>query len=125
MAEIQKGVTEMNTEGGRCMSKPRYIWWSYAKAMIRQYPKLNQNAADKQQLQPVKQKEYDAVKKAVEITNRKANAANRMEIVKLVLWHEGCTLEQAAARLYLSESTANRYHHDFVCLVGQCYGLTE
>lgn len=107
------------------MSKPREIWWSYAKAMIRQYAKINQNAANKQPLRPVKQKEYDAVQKAIEITSRKANAANRMDIVKLVLWHEGCTLEQAAARLYLSESTAYRYHRDFVRLVGQCYGLTE
>lgn len=107
------------------MSKPREIWWSYAKAMIRQYPKINQNTANKQQLQPVKQKEYDAVKKAIEITNRKTNGANRMELVRLVLWCDGCTVDQAAARLYLSESTARRYHRDFVRLVGQCYGLTE
>lgn len=106
------------------MSKPREIWWSYAKAMIRQYPRL-ESVANTHSVGPVKQKEIDAVKKAIEITSGKVNAQNRMALVKLVLWDKGCTLEQAAARLYLSETTAFRYHRDFVRLVGACYGLTE
>lgn len=106
------------------MSKPREIWWSYAKAMVRQYPRM-EKIAHTHSVGPTKQKEINAVKKAIEITDRKANAKNRMAVVNLVLWNKGCTLEQAATRLYLSETTAYRYHRDFVWLVGVCFGLTE
>lgn len=111
-------------EVGR-VSKPREIWWSYAKAMIRQYPHITASAGAYKRLSEVKQKEVLAVKEALLITRTLPNAATRVEIIKLVLWQSGCTLDQAAARLYISESTAYRYHRDFVLLVGKCYGLTK
>ena len=107
------------------MSKPREIWWSYVKTMIRQYPKMAAESNALSKLPVVKQKEFLAVKEAISITKEKENAENRMAIINLVIWHSGCTLDQAAARLYLSESTAYRYHRDFIQLVGECYGLAE
>lgn len=103
---------------------PRYIWWGYAKAMIRQYPKL-QAAGDAQQLPATQQKEYEAVKKALEITQKKSNGENRIAVIDYVLWQKKCCIDQAAALLYVSETTARRYHGEFVRLVGECYGLTE
>ena len=77
------------------MSKPRYIWWSYAKAMVRQYPALKRdyddlhrqnitasmsgmpggNSASRttetvvlRQLPAVKQKEFDSVDTAIKVT---------------------------------------------------------
>ena len=107
------------------MSKSREIWWSYAKAMIRQYPELDHAVGAQPQLSATKQKEYDAVMKAVEITNQMPNGKTRMAIIELVLWKQACTVEQAAARLYVSEPTAKRYHGAFIRLVGNCYGLTD
>ena len=107
------------------MSKPREIWWSYAKAMVRQYPHITASADAYKRLSKAQQMEVLSVKEALLITKSLPSAEIRLEIVKLVLWHEGCTLDQAAARLYISESTAYRYHRDFILLVGKCYGLTE
>lgn len=107
------------------MSNSREIWWSYAKSMIRQYPKISQAAVNNQQLPPIKQKEYDAVKKAIEITHQMSSGKTRMAIIDLVLWKQVCTVDQAAAHLYLSEPTARRYHGTFIRLVGKCYGLTD
>lgn len=106
------------------MSKPREIWWSYAKAMIRQYPEL-QAAGAAQQLSATKQKEYEAVKKAVSITQNKRNGNTRMAVVDFVLWQKKGTLYMAAVKLFLSERTAERYHHEFIHLVAECYGLAE
>lgn len=106
------------------MSRPKRIWWSYAKAMIRQYPEIKKRGS-LEQLSRVKRKEFEAVKNAIDLTQKRQNAENRMQVISLVLWRSGFTLAQAAARLYISESTAFRYHRDFVMLVAECYGLVE
>ena len=106
------------------MSRPKRIWWSYAKAMIRQYPEIEKGGAI-DHLSQTKRKEFEAVKKAIELTNKRRSPENRMQVIRLVFWQSGFTLAQAAARLYISEATAFRYHRDFVMLVGQCYGLVE
>ena len=104
--------------------KPMKIWWTYAKAMIRQYPQIK-NDGEIKKLSPIKQKEFEAVKKAIELTQKRRNAESRMQVIEAVLWNKGCTLAQAATRLYLSEGSAFRYHCDFILLVGECYGLVE
>lgn len=107
------------------MSKPREIWWSYAKAMIRQYPRISQAAGAPCQLSATKQKELDAVNQAIEITAQKINGKDRLAVIDYLFYQQGFTLDQAATRLYISEGTARRYHRDFVRLVGECYGLTK
>lgn len=134
------------------MSKPRYIWWSYAKAMIRQYPVLMKEYNDLhrhntaaiitgvpggnsmhrttetvalRQLPPARQREYDAVEKAIVLTKRRQNGAAVLALIDLVLWKQTHNLAGAAQLLYISESTANRYHSEFIRLVGFCYGLED
>ena len=134
------------------MSKPRYIWWSYAKAMVRQYPALKRdyddlhrqnitasmsgmpggNSASRttetvvlRQLPAVKQKEFDSVDSAIKITLKMPNGKERLTVIDLVLWKEETTIEGAAQRIHCSKETAWRYHRDFVRLVGKCHGLID
>ena len=134
------------------MSTPRYIWWSYAKAMIRQYPALKREYEDLhcqtvtatmtgmpgsgsttrttervalKQLPVAKQREYDAVDKAILTTQKMLNGKDRIKVIALVYWSNGLTIEGAAQRIPCSKETAWRYHRDFVRLVGKKYGLTD
>ena len=134
------------------MSKPRYIWWSYAKAMIRQFPELKKEYKDLheqtvtasmtgmpgcggtsrttetialKQLTPVKQKEYDSVNEAIKLTRRMPTGKDRLMVIKFVYWGKQLTIEGAAQKIPCSKETAWRYHRDFVRLVGKCHGLTD
>ena len=77
------------------------------------------------QLPPVKQKEFDAVEKAITQTKRQPNGKERLTVIDLVLWKEVTTIEGAAQKIYCSKETAWRYHRDFIRLVGYCYGLVD
>lgn len=132
------------------MSKPRDIWWSYAKGMVRQYPKLKKQYDDLhtqkttasistvpggggasrttekivlRELAPTKQKELDAVIAAIKSTKRMKNGKDRLLLIALVYWNDKLTIEAAAVRIPCSKETAYRYHRDFVRLVGKNYGF--
>ena len=134
------------------MSKPREIWWSYAKAMIRQFPALHEEYLDLhsqnvtanmsgmpgsgsasrtvenvalRSLPAVKQREHDAVMQAIDITRQMETGEERMKLVDLVYWKRQYTLEGAAMQINCSVSTALRYHGQFVHLVGNCAGLKD
>ena len=131
------------------MSKPRYGWWSYAKHMVRKYPELKKEydrlhtqrvttdttripgsglsrSAENtvlKQLPPGRQKEFDAVCKAIEMTRMMQTGKERLAVIDMVLWKGTHNIAGAAMKLYISEITATRYHGDFIRLVGFCYGL--
>ena len=132
------------------MSKPRYIWWSYAKKMAQQYPDLQKQEEQLQkqnyvfaldgmpkkkkiadptadavtrQLAPDKAAELDAVRKAIEETQRKPNGNDRMQVVHDVLFTQRYTIAGAAMRVPCSERTAKEWHRDFVRLVAKYRGL--
>ena len=135
------------------MSKPRYHWWAYAKAIVRMYPQLKHDyealhtqriTGDPErvpggkggvsraveitalrQLPPARQREYDAVTKAIELTKRRQNGVDRLTLIDLVFWKQSHNLEGAAIKLHLSDTTAKRYHTEFIRLVGFCYGLED
>lgn len=134
------------------MSKPRYGWWSYAKYMVRKYPELKReyNALHSQQvtaavtgmpsggglsdptaitalrqLPPARQREYDAVRKAIEKTKLMKTGQERLAVIELVLWKGTHNIEGAALKINISEKTATNYHSDFIRLVGFCYGLED
>lgn len=135
------------------MSKPRYHWWAYAKAMVRMYPQLKREYdalhAQKvttdtervpggkggisraveitalRQLPPARQAEYDAVTQAIELTKKRQNGTDRLALIDLVFWKGTHNLEGAALKLYVSYETARRYHGDFLRLVGFCRGLED
>lgn len=134
------------------MSKPRYNWWGFALAMIRDYPyrkeeleelhnqKITANlngmhgshAASRttenivlKQLPPQEQREFDAVDQAIRGIKRMPEPKLRMEVVRITLW-KGYGIHTAAMELNISDRTARRYRWQFILLVGYKYGfLTE
>lgn len=134
------------------MSKPRYGWWSYAKYMVRKYPELKReyDALHSQritaavtgmpsggglsdptaitalrQLPPARQREYDAVRKAIEKTKLMKTGQERLAVIDLVFWKGTHNIDGAALKINISEKTATNYHSDFIRLVGFCYGLED
>lgn len=134
------------------MSKPREIWWSYVKAMIRRYPSLRAAYSDAKmpiisaaysditrcrgtsrptevaalkELPATQQKEYESVHKAIEITKRGYDGSDRLKLIKMVFWDKTHTINGAAMEINIAESTAVRWHGDFIRLVAKYYGLID
>lgn len=134
------------------ISKPRYKWWSYIKAIIREYPahyeqlqgmqststtasisgmprspnvSRQTEQAAMRQLPQVEQKECDAVKRAIEATERYKNGRERLYVIDLVFWKRTHTLEGAALMVPCSYKTARAWHGEFIRMVASCYGLME
>lgn len=134
------------------MSKPRYDWWPYVKGMIRRYPalwekyrnlhsqsitadysgmpRLERNSrtverAALRELPSTQQREYEAVKRAVEETKRYPNGVARLKMIELVFWEKGYTLEGAALKVPCGRATAWRWHGEFIRLVASHYGLMD
>ena len=133
------------------MSKPKFRWWSFVKAMIRDYPNLekawkdvhqtsitaNYSAMPKggsasrtvenislRQMDPDDQKVYDAVSRAIELTRLLPDGKRRMDMIRLTYWvKKPMTLKSAALHLFISECTAKRWHGSFVRCVAVCYGF--
>lgn len=133
------------------MSKPKFRWWSFVKAMIRDYPNLkkmwneihessitaNYSSMPKggsvartvenialRQMEPDDQKAYDAVSRAIEITRQLPDGKHRMELISLAYWvQRPMPLKSAALLLFISERTAKRWHGSFVRCVAKCYGF--
>lgn len=102
------------------MSKPRYSWWGYIKAVIRRYPSLTDA-----EVSGVALREKEAVRAAVEATERLDNGADRLMVVDLVFWSRTHTLEGAAMQVHVSERTARRWHTEFIMLVGKYRGMLD
>lgn len=134
------------------MSKPRYDWWTYVKGMIRRYPALcreygeihtmpmtvsytdhigggdvsrSTEAVAIRELPTTKQREYEAVRRAVETTGRYRNGADRLKVIKLVLWDRSHTLDGAAMMVPCSIATAKRWHREFIIMAASYYGLMD
>lgn len=134
------------------MSKPRYDWWPYAKGMIRRYPELREQYADLhsqsvtasysgmphgggvgrpiealaiRELPTNSQREYEAVRRAIETTERYRNGRERLRVIKLVLWDRSHTLEGAALMVPCSWRTAAQWHGEFIKLTAKYYGLLD
>lgn len=135
------------------MSKPRYDWWSYVKAIIRRYPALRAELQDMRrpamaanysgmprsgsgawrgteviairELPTQRQREYVAVRRAVETTERMPNGRDQIRVIDLVFWKHSHTLEQAALAIPCSYRTARRYHAEFVRQVGSNMGFLD
>lgn len=135
------------------MSKPRYRWWGYIRAIIRAYPELSkQHAALMSQSVTVgysgmpgssmpsrttetlalremphqAQKEYDAVRCAIELTQQWKGGDKRMQIIRLVYWDKSHTLAGAAMTIKgCSTITAKRWHGDFIRLVAKFMEMVD
>ena len=134
------------------MSKPRYKWWGYIKAVIRSYPALKKDYEDLhemsitsklsgmpgggsasrgteniaiKELPYTMQREYEAVKRAIATTELMPAGKERLALVDMVFWKRSHTLSGAAYKLNLSPSTAQRYHGEFIRMVAKAYGLMD
>lgn len=104
------------------MSKPRYIWWGYAKAVVQQYPRASKSA----EMQPIcKRREVDAVANAIKTTREIPGGALRMRLIRMVYWDRSHTLDGAALKLGIHPQTAKNWHGDFIRLVGRNLGLLD
>lgn len=102
------------------MSKPRYDWWSYMKAISRKY-----YARKGKELHGMEEKEQSAVEAAIDHTIGQANGKERVEVIEMVLLKGTHTLQGAAQAVHYSERTARRWHTDFIKLVAKNYGLMD
>ena len=102
------------------MSKPRYRWWSYVKAMIRNYPTL----VDRY-IQGPALREREAVQREIDQTEQMVDGKERLQVIDLVFFRQTHTLEGAAVLIPCSERTARRWHTDFIKAVAKEFGLLD
>lgn len=102
------------------MSKPRYSWWGYVKAIIRRYDPDRELG-----LRGVSLKESCAVSQAVSETRSMQDGEERLRFIRLVFWDKTYTLEGAAMAVNCSDRTARRWHTDFIKCVARNYGLLD
>ena len=134
------------------LSKPRYTWWGYIKSIIRRYPVLKEELSDLhsasgtadysgmpggsgpsrttelmaiRELPTTKQREYEAVRRAIATTERYRDGRDRLKVIKLVLWDRTFTLEGAALQIPCSLWTAQNWHCEFIRLVASYYGFMD
>lgn len=134
------------------MSRPRYGWWGYVKDMIRRYPSLKEEFEDLhtfavtpsyggtvggggvsratedvavRELPSNKQREYEAVRRAIAATERMAAGRDRLRVIELVFWKRSHTLDGAALMIPCSYRTARRYHAEFIMLVASFFGFMD
>ena len=100
------------------MSKARYIWWGYVKAMIRAYTK---DATEKEG--ETSKKERAAVSAALEDTKMLGDGSDRLTLIDMVFFSKTHTLDGAAQQIPCSYRTARRWHKDFILIKKKKYGL--
>lgn len=106
------------------MSKPRYKWWGYVRAMIRDYPNAAANRG-KMRKGSVAFKELQAVEQAVRETQALPDGQLHLKLIGLVFWRDTHTLQGAARVCGASYSTAKRWVAAFILAVARAYGLME
>lgn len=134
------------------MSKPRYKWWGYIKNVIRAYPGLKkeyealheqsvtantsgmpgggevsrgtENIAIRE-LPYTKQREYEAVRRAVEYTKHFRNGKERLKIINLMYWENSHTLAGAGLQVGYGYDRARQIHQEFVVAVATYYGFMD
>lgn len=135
------------------MSKPRFRWWGYILAILRAYPELcaklqqlkNQHitasyepsgggkggiarpteSAALAELRGTEGKEYNAVRQAIEYTAKLKSGTERNALIDMVYFKKTKTMEGTAVELFISYSTAKRWHKEFVLVVADFYGLLD
>lgn len=133
------------------MSKPRDPWWPYIKNVLRAYPAMKRELDAKKspvvtarysrsgggsgepgrttegialrELDPARQREFDAVQKAIRKTGYLPDGRHRNDIIRLVYFRKTHNLYGAAEQVHVSYKTAQRWHQVFLHMVAQNLGL--
>lgn len=132
------------------MSKPRYDWWPSAIRAVINYPKRKteyeelhsqslvaemsgmpsgtsvsrstENIALRE-MAPMKQKEYDAVTRAIEITRLLPDGEKRLDLVSRMYWKgRKLRIDDVVHPVGIAEATGRRWHARFIRTVGECIG---
>ena len=95
------------------MSKPRYIWWGYVKALIRAAG--NPRSRKYSYLSEAEIAAFQSVWESID--------QERQKLAAMVMIRQSHTIPGAALKLHISERTAQRWHAEFICAVAQRLGL--
>lgn len=135
------------------MSKPRYRWWGYLLNVLKAYPelcaKLQQlkeqhitanyepsgggkggiarptESAALAELRGTEGREHRAVRQAIEYTAKLKSGTERNALIDMVFFKKSHSLEGAAMALFISYSTAKKWHKEFILAVADFYGLLD
>ena len=120
------------------MSQARYDWWYNAVWMVRNYPTrkqeheafckhLHETASPRmRQMAPAKQREYDAVTRAIEVTRLLPDGDKRVELIRRMYWSgRKLTINAVIMSVGVAECTGKRWHGAFIRLVGECFGYAS
>ena len=130
------------------MSKPKHLWWQSAKRAVMNYPAWKAELEEIQsqsviagegglpsggevsrktenialrQLPPAKQREYDAVSRAIEITSMLPDGDRRVNMIRQMYWKgKKLDISDVIYRIGVAEATGKRWHGAFIYLVGEC-----
>ena len=73
------------------------------------------------QLPPAKQREYDAVSRAIEITSMLPDGDRRVNMIRQMYWKgKKLDISDVIYRIGVAEATGKRWHGAFIYLVGEC-----
>ena len=150
---VAEGYVSEKRKGVEALSTCRYIWWSYAKAVTREYPMLLQEYADLKDTMPspnltgmhggsgrvkrptedaalrqlprVKMREMLAVYHAIQETKETLHGDKKLEVINLVYWKKSHNLVGASMKVEVAEVTAKRWNGEFLRRVGQHMGLLD
>lgn len=98
----------------------RYTWWGYIRDLIQKYP-----GTEGKDLSGVAVKGRDAVKSAIEATERMNGGEDRMKLIRMVHFDRTHTLEGAAQKIPCNRSTAARWQRKFFEDVARARGILD
>lgn len=128
-------------------------WWTYVKHIVKEYPYLCEELEELKQtrvtnsygervrtknkifrpveeaalrmMAPNKQKKYEAITKAIEITKRRypLNGSDRLRIIEMVYFGTDYSITKAAMAIPCHMNTASRWQSDFLRLVADILEL--
>lgn len=88
--------------------KNHYPWWGYIRNLVQKYPETEKKA-----LSGVALKGKNAVKAAIEATERMDGGEDRIKLIGMVHFERTHTLEGAAKKIPCDRSTAARWQKKF------------
>lgn len=132
------------------MSKPKYDWLKNAVWTVRNYParceeykelrsqsisadisgmpkgcdvsRTAENIALRE-MAPMKQKEYDAVTRAIAVTQLLPNGDKRIELISKMYWEgKKLNIKDVIPHIHVAQATGDRWHGAFMRLVGEFMG---
>lgn len=102
--------------------KSHYDWWKYVKGIVMAYP-----GRQGVELSGVAVREQEAVRAAIEATERTKSGTSRLDVIRMLHWNKPrtLTLEGAALAIPCARSTAAQWQKEFFEEVARNRGLID